>query len=294
MSISGIGSGATGGGSDDALAQIRQSWGVDQEIESFAQSMVKRRDADGDGLLNIGETGLKDDAFGAMDADGDGFLSADELSAQMKEKVDQMSSMMGQLSVIMQSVGEGKSSEDIAASLIKGKDADGDGALSLDESGLGEKLFGQLDADGDGSLTSEETADGIEKLLSRFDPENHQPAGLESEVEAASSDDSSTTSAVSADSSASVTESSDDSSASGVSGASGGGGGGGESEDEDYDEYDLNKDGVVSMEEYLQAYLNGDTSLSDMFGGEEQGQGQGQSLIQRLGMQAYNAQASFA
>ncbi len=282
MAISGIGTGANGGMSDDALAQIRQSRGLDQELEDFARSMVKRRDADGDGLLNIGETGLKEDQFGGMDADGDGFLSADELSAQLKEKMDQMSSMMGQLNVIMQSIGNGKSADQIASSIMTEKDADGDGALSLDETGLDETIFGQMDADGDGSLSTEELGDGVEKLVNRFDA-GHRPPPQETETAsengaAVSSTDESVSS-------------SDSSSASGASGASGGGGdSGGSDDDEEYDEYDLNKDGVVSAEEYLQAYMNGDMSLKDMFG--DKGQSQGQSLTQRLAMEAYGAQAS--
>lgn len=266
MSISGIGTGMLSGMSQDTFTKMGQSGGMAQETEDFAQSIVKRRDADGNGLLSIDETGLKEDAFGGMDSDGDGLLSSDELSAYMKEQMEQTSSMMGQLNMLMQSMGEGNSSGQIAKSIVQEQDADGDGLLSLDETGMDKEIFGEVDADGDGYVSAEELSAGIEQAAERVSAMGGGLAMNMPELEETSTDDE-------------LLET-----AEGSSGSSG------ESEEDDeYDAYDLNKDGIVSSEEYLQAFKNGDMSLAGMFG---QGPGQDQTLTQRLAFKAYNAQAS--
>lgn len=64
--------------------------------------------------------------------------------------------------------------------------------------------------------------------------------------------------------------------------------GSGESEEE-YDAYDLNEDGVVTLDELLQAFRQGDDSLNSIFGESENGVS---ALTQRLAMAAYQAQAA--
>ncbi|BDQ33794.1 EF-hand domain-containing protein [Pseudodesulfovibrio portus] len=64
--------------------------------------------------------------------------------------------------------------------------------------------------------------------------------------------------------------------------------GSGESEEE-YDAYDLNEDGVVTLDELLQAFRQGDDSLNFIFGESENGVS---ALTQRLAMAAYQAQAA--
>jgi len=266
MSISGIGTGMLSGMSQDMFAKMSPSGGMDQGVEDFAQSLVERRDADGDGLLSRDETGLKEDTFGGMDSDGDGLLSSDELSAHMKEQLEQMSSMMGPLNMLMQSLKEGNSSGRIATSIVQEQDADGDGLLSLDETGMDEEIFGEVDADGDGYVSAEELSAGIEQAAERIGAMDGGLGMNTQELDKTSTGDEL------------------------LENAGGNSGSSGESENgEEYDAYDLNKDGTVSSEEYLQAFLNGDMSLAGMFG---EGPSQGQTLTQRLAFQAYNAQAS--
>ena len=66
--------------------------------------------------------------------------------------------------------------------------------------------------------------------------------------------------------------------------------GSGESTDEDYDTYDLNEDGVVTLDELLQAFKQGDQSLNSLF--ESLDNGTATATTQRLALEAYQAQTA--
>ncbi|MCJ2165379.1 MULTISPECIES: EF-hand domain-containing protein [unclassified Pseudodesulfovibrio] len=63
-----------------------------------------------------------------------------------------------------------------------------------------------------------------------------------------------------------------------------------ESEEEEYDTYDLNEDGVVTLDELLQAFKQGDQSLNSLF--ESLDSGTATATTQRLAMEAYQAQSA--
>ena len=97
-------------------------------------------DANSDGLITRDEMQAHMQArFAATDTDGDGKLTRQELSAKIEahqrqrrdRRLDKMISM---------------------------RDADGDGALSLEEmrSGRGDRMFARIDADGDGAVSKAE------------------------------------------------------------------------------------------------------------------------------------------
>ena len=256
MSISGIGSSVSSSLYPEVLARMR---GPDGEgsSEEFASSFIQEKDGDGDGLLTLKEAGIDETMFAKADADGDGLLSEEEIRADVESRKQEMQ-MMGELGMLMQGMG----SENLAEMLIAENDEDGDNLLDLEETGLSEELFGTLDTDGDGLVSGAE----IEAAL--------QPSDMMSTV-AASQEGSESTAAVAAASAAA----SESASAS--------------EDDEEYDEYDLNEDGVVSMDELRQAFINGDMSLESLFARVENEDG-GQSSMMRMGMRAYQAQSSGA
>lgn len=145
--------------------------------------------------------------------------------------------------------------EEMAASIVAKDDQDGDGFLSLAETPLDEDRFNEIDGDGDGLISTEELSADAEQRMAQGAPPMQGMEGM----------------------------------AMGEAGASqSASGSGGESSDEEYDEYDFNEDGVVSMDELLQAIQQGDTSLQALIN-----EGGGNSaLIQRLAAQAYQAQAA--
>ncbi len=55
----------------------------------------------------------------------------------------------------------GEMAKNLAAQMIEENDEDGDGALSVSETGLSDDAFNALDTDGDGILSSEETSAGV-------------------------------------------------------------------------------------------------------------------------------------
>ena len=100
-----------------------------------------RIDADGDGLVTKAEV----EAFRAaqatkIDTDGNGKLDAAELQAEMLQRA-------------------GERAEKIAAHVIKERDSDGDGTLSVAEMAAGPQrsnLFDRVDQNADGAISRDE------------------------------------------------------------------------------------------------------------------------------------------
>jgi hypothetical protein len=143
--------------------------------------------------------------------------------------------------------------DEMAASIVEQDDQDGDGLLSLSETPLDEDRFDEIDADGDGFISADELSADAQEHMSEA------PTGMQGMAMGGS-----------AGASQSSSGSSD-----------------GESSDEDYDQYDLNEDGVVTLDELMQAFRQGDQSLQSLFDGMDSGTS---DLIQRLANEAYQAQ----
>ncbi|MGE4505828.1 MAG: EF-hand domain-containing protein [Desulfovibrionaceae bacterium] len=253
MSVSSV-TESTSGLNSELLAQLRQARG--SESEEFASNIINDKDQDEDGLLSLEEAGIGEDHFATADADGDGYLSGEEIQADLENRKEQ-ADLMGKLNMLMQGVDTGT----LVDSLIAEMDADGDSMIGLEESGLEEDLFNALDADNDGLLSSDD-------LTSALSGTADQGSSFVASAYAG---------AVSAGSGEETGEA-EESSASSDSG------------EEEFDEYDFNEDGTVTLDELRQAFMNGDLSLSELF---EDGGGEGgtQNALMRLAMSAYGAQA---
>lgn len=221
--------------------------------DEIAASIFERDDADGDGLLSLSETPLDQDRFDEIDTDGDGFLTQEELS---QDAESHMNNLTGQVGMMMQ----GLSPSDMAASIVESDDADGDGVLTLEETPLDEDQFNAIDADGDGFITADELSAHMEENMA--EGMSMPPAGAEEMA-------------------AEVSGSATGIAASGSSSSSSG--------SEEYDAYDLNEDGVVTVDELLQAFQSGDASLRTLF--ESMGEGMMSTMQTRMAMEAYQAQA---
>ena len=90
------------------------------------------KDTNGDGGLDVEEIGFSREMFDKLDTDGDGLLTDAELLSLMPPP-----RMPG----------------NNPADMLAEKDANGDGGLDMEESGLSEELFTKLDIDADGLLT---------------------------------------------------------------------------------------------------------------------------------------------
>lgn len=165
--------------------------------------------------------------------------------------IDAVSGSSASLSLaemMQQSRKEQPSFEEMAQSILEKDDTDGDGVLSLEETPLDADRFSEIDADEDGFITAEELS---------ADAENHAAQGPE---------------AMGAGQGAPPSGSGSESSES----------------EEEYDQYDLNEDGVVSMDELLQAFNQGDNTLKTLF---ESMDSTASSVSMRLGIEAYQAQS---
>jgi len=158
------------------------------------------------------------------------------------------------------------STEDFVESILSDQDSDGDGLLSSSEANFKEDHFNKIDSDSDGYLSQEELVADVEKMQ---------------EMKAAMGSMSVAMGGGKASSGSSESSSSDES-------------------EEEYDEFDYNKDGVVTLDEMQQAFASGETSLEDIVGRRgdmnqqstnEEGRS-GQSLMQRMAMRAYQDQSA--
>jgi Ca2+-binding EF-hand superfamily protein len=135
-----------------------------------ASKFIKDNDTDHDGVLSQDEVSISAAAYAKLDADSDGKVTL----AEVQDSLD------GQDDAIYQfySNGGAKSSTDITSALLNGsnastasttsysslaaerflsdKDADDDGEVDLEESGLSASVFNNIDSDADGSLTESE------------------------------------------------------------------------------------------------------------------------------------------
>lgn len=251
MSIYGV----SGSGSSGSLAQL------------LAQAIARRQaqQTDTEGAERFAQSFIADHdkdsdgllAMGETDFDQEQFDSIDTdgdgfLSAGELSAEEQRRQESGAFTVAMQSFSP--DTDKIAASLISALDTDNDGVLSAGESGLDDDLFGSLDADGDGAITMTELADAL----------NSQTETARTETAAAE------TAAMSG------------------TAASGAGASGTGASEEEYDELDLNKDGIVSADELRQAMMQGFIGNS----GESSGTSiAGSMFTRRMAEQAYGAQS---
>ncbi len=155
--------------------------------------------------------------------------------------------------------------EEFVGSMIQENDRNGDGFLTAKETGLNGALFKSIDTNGDGLASSEEMSKGIEKL--------QQQKGMMGQL-AVRMQEKSGSSQVNAN----TTESSSS-----------------KFDSQDNDVYDLNKDGIATGNEFLQAFGdgNGYQTLAGVF--EEPsalGQSSGKSAIMQRAVGAYQAQAA--
>ncbi|GFM37611.1 hypothetical protein [Desulfovibrio psychrotolerans] len=249
MSIYGV----SGSGSSGGLAQLL--------AQAIAQRQAQQTDTES--TERFAQSFITDHdkdsdgllAMGETDFDQKQFDSIDTdgdgfLSAGELSAEEQRRQESGAFAMAMQSFG--LDTDKIAASLISALDTDSDGMLSAGESGLDEDLFGSLDADGDGAITTAELTDA-----------------LNSQLETAQTQTAAAGTAATA----------------GMPGAAASGTG---SSEEEYDELDLNKDGIVSADELRQAMMQGLIGKS----GETSGAGDtGSMFTRRLAEQAYGAQS---
>jgi len=141
----------------------------------------------------------------------------------------------------------------------------------LDSDEMAEFIIEQDDTDDDGVLTLEETPLDAE----RFGEIDSDGDGFITAEELSADADSHAATADGIGGGQAASSSGSDSESS-------------ESEEED-DTYDLNEDGVVTLDELLQAFRQGDDSLNSIFGESENGVS---ALTQRLAMAAYEAQTA--
>ncbi len=150
-----------------------------QMATDLASSILEAADADGDGYLTIEESGQSEEVFTRFDTDADGLLSQEELVAGLQADMESLASGVTDTSTLFDLSAAGvemsppppppggpmnstQMATSLASSILEAADADGDGYLTIEESGQSEEVFTRFDTDADGLLSQEELVAGLQ------------------------------------------------------------------------------------------------------------------------------------
>jgi len=208
----------------------------------LSSKVLETSDLDADSLLAIDEINLSEETFSSFDEDGDGFLSSSEIETSFESMLENMQNQTTspeEFSALLTNMGldvpapppqNGGTANvsDIASEIFSKNDTDQDGVLSVDELDMSDELLSNLELDEDGNITKEELTQALATLFEELD---------NGEVTKEEVGDTLTSLGV---------EPLDSAQGASHSGANGGGGGGESSSSEEYDEADLNEDGIVT------------------------------------------------
>jgi Ca2+-binding EF-hand superfamily protein len=172
----------------DLSRKTYQKDGLD--LEAQAGKIFQKLDTDASGSLTFAEASMPEEIFSQADENQDGVIDQQEnitalMNLLLKDRPEKAWSGAGAPG--MQDVSE------MAGRIIEDEDADGDGALSLEEISMPDDLFSRIDKDQDGVIDKDEiTAD----LESRFSAAQSAGTAASSSSEAKASSKTDSTSSV--------------------------------------------------------------------------------------------------
>jgi Ca2+-binding EF-hand superfamily protein len=212
-----------------ALSGYMGGWGqkATGDISQRVAAHIAELDADGDGALSVEESEVSAELFNQADSDGDGFVTEEELLAMM-QKVRPEGPPPQEIENIELAKPDG---EELASRILSRRDADGDGVLTLEESGVDAAAFSKADTNGDGLVTKEE----LVAMVGGGKPEG-RPSAMDGEMGPPPGGSV-------GDMAAAIMEELDSDSDGGLSSSEAG------ASEEEFDALDTNKDGVVSQAE---------------------------------------------
>lgn len=114
-------------------------------FQRMANKLVNDNDSDGDGMLDLNEINISEDAFSKIDENKDNNIDSAELQDFLPVVYNDL----------------------VAGKMIENNDADGNGTLNKEEAGIPEKLFDKLDVNSDGELDRGELNALAERMRGR-------------------------------------------------------------------------------------------------------------------------------
>lgn len=222
----------------------------------LSSKVMETSDLNSDSLLSIDEVNISDETFSSMDEDGDGSLSSSELETSFSTMLDNIKNQttspkefaelltnMGLDVPAPPSKGGGMPNvSEMASDIFSKNDTNEDGLLSVDELDISEELMSIIDSNEDGSITQGELSQGLKTLFESVE------SGEKSKEEVGDA----------------LTSLGVEPLQGRPEGRPEGGQGGGESAlTDEYEEADLNEDGIVTTAEQAQYDGISSTDMAD-------------------------------
>lgn len=154
-----------GAATDEATTSMAAKAGA----QVAARKSMLTNDANKDNVLTQDEVTISEEAFQKLDADKNNEVTQQEIEDYLKEHpeavtsyVKNYASMAKGSNILDKVMGYAEDADTSTAAssaakkYVENNDEDGDGKLSLDETGLEADVFNEVDADGDGTLSTDE------------------------------------------------------------------------------------------------------------------------------------------
>jgi Ca2+-binding EF-hand superfamily protein len=138
----------------NSMKNAAKTEGKQFDPTQMAVNIIKKEDTDGDGKISAAESKVDAERFNRLDTDSDGLLTGEELVAEAPDFKDSPSRPVGPPPP--------KDSSEVASGIMAAQDADEDGSLSVEESGLSTEEYNVLDTNQDGKVSLEELQAGCE------------------------------------------------------------------------------------------------------------------------------------
>ena len=160
----------------NSMNKSSKTQGTGTDASDFAAKIISNEDKNGDGKISASESALDSTRFNELDADSDGMITSEELVSSVKQNEKLGNGMTGVQGMQGPPPPPPPDSSQMASDIMESSDTDGNGVLSVSETGLSSEEFSILDTDGDGSVTTDELKSGLEARKAEMDKERETMA----------------------------------------------------------------------------------------------------------------------
>ena len=160
----------------NSMNKSSKTQSTETDASDFAAKIINKEDKNGDGKISASESAVDSTRFNELDTNEDGLVTSDELQSSVQQNEKLGKGMTGVQGMQGPPPPPPPDSSQMVSDIMENTDTDGDGVLSVSETGLSSEEFSILDTDSDGSVTTDELKSGIEARKAEMDEERETMA----------------------------------------------------------------------------------------------------------------------